>query len=87
MIAPVLLFNDKFIVVAGVSAFDVNILVVSEKAIVESDVAATVNDTASPAPTDPKLPDEVVQDGPVLTVKIAVAVLTAPPSLFSTLTK
>ena len=35
----------------------------------------------------PKLPAPVDQLGPRLTVKIADELLTAPPSLFSTLTK
>ena len=41
----------------------------------------------SPALIEPKLPAPVDQTGARLTAKIAVELRTAPPSLFSTLTK
>ena len=85
VIAPVELFKLKFIVLAGVSAFDVNTLVVSLYATVESDVAATDNDTAVPATTVPNDPAAVVQVGASDTVNNAVDDLTAVPSGFSTL--
>ena len=63
VIAPVLEFKVKFIVAAGVLAFDVNTLVVSLNAIVLSDEASTSNDTDAPAATLPKDPAPVEKDG------------------------
>jgi hypothetical protein len=77
VIAPVELFKDKFIVLAGVSAFEVNTEVVSEYETVESDVAETDNETVLPADTLPILPDAVLQVGAELADKIAVDDLTA----------
>ena len=51
---------------------EVKTLVVSLYAIVLSDVAATVNETASPAATDPKDPAAVEKLGAVDAVNIAV---------------
>ena len=70
VIAPVLEFKVKFIVAAGVLAFDVNTVVVSLNAIVLSDEAATDKLTLSPAPTVPMLPAPVENDGAVDAVKI-----------------
>ena len=77
MIAPVELFKDKFIVLAGVSEFEVNTEVVSEYETVESDVAETDNETVLPVDTVPILPDAVLQVGAELADKIAVDDLTA----------
>ena len=82
-----LLFKVKFIVVAGVLAFDVKIDVVSEKATVESDVASISNDTVLPADTVPIEPAAVEKVGEAEADKIAEDDLTAFPSLFSTLIK
>ena len=82
-----LLFKDRFIVVAGVLAFDVKIDVVSEKATVESDEAATDNDTVLPPDTVPIEPAAVEKVGEAEADKIAEDDLTAFPSLFSTLIK
>jgi hypothetical protein len=84
VIAPAL-DNDKFIVDPGVSLFDVNTEVVSVIVTALSDEADTDKLTLSPAPTDPKEPAAVEKLGADETVKIALVVLTAPPSLFSTL--
>jgi hypothetical protein len=70
-----------------VLAFDVKIDVVSEKATVESDDAATANDTELPADTVPMLPAAVEKVGEAEADKIAEDDLTALPSLFSTLIK
>ena len=53
VIAPVELFKVKFIVAAGVLAFDVNTLVVSEYATVLSELPDTDKLTLSPADTVP----------------------------------
>ncbi len=82
-----LLFNVKFIVADGVFAFEVKIDVVSEKATVESDDAATDNDTVLPADTVPIDPADVEKVGAEEADKIAEDDLTALPSLFSTLIK
>ncbi len=82
-----LLFKVKFIVEAGVLAFDVKTDVVSEKATVESDDASTSNDTVLPAATDPRDPADVEKVGAAEADKIAEDDLTAFPSLFSTLIK
>ena len=67
MIAPVELFRVKFIVVAGVSAFDVKILVTSEYVIAcpSGSVAVTAipDNAVDFCIPDPKLPAEVVQVG------------------------
>ena len=68
------------------SAFDVKIDVVSVIVTLLSDEATTDNETELPALTVPKLPEAVVQVGACETVKIGFVDLTAPPSLFSTLT-
>ena len=82
-----LLFKVKFIVCAGVLAFDVNTDVVSEKATVESDGASMSNDTVLPADTVPIDPADVLKVGVAEADKIAEDDLTAFPSLFSTLIK
>ena len=82
-----LLFKVKFIVEAGVFEFDVSTDVVSEKATVESDDAATDNETVLPADTVPMLPADVLKVGEADADKIAEDDLTALPSLFSTLIK
>ena len=79
-----LLFKVKFIVEAGVFEFDVNTEVVSEKATVESDDAATDNETVLPAATVPIEPADVEKVGEADADKIAEDDLTAFPSLFST---
>ena len=80
VIAPVELFNAQF----ACDAF-VNTDVVSEYVIAESDVAATVATVPEKLPaTVPKEPADVVHVGAVLAVIIALALLPALPSLFST---
>ena len=79
-----LLFKVKFIVEAGVFEFDVSTDVVSEKATVESDDAATDNETVFPAATVPIEPADVEKVGEAEADKIAEDDLTAFPSLFST---
>ena len=86
VIAPVLEFKVKFIVAAGVLALDVNTLVVSLNATVESDEAATDKDTDSPAPTVPIDPAPVEKAGAVLAVIIAFVLLAALPFSNSILT-
>ena len=64
VIAPVELFKVKFIVAAGVLAFDVNTLVVSEYATVLSELPDTDKLTLSPddtVPIDPQPVDHVGQ--------------------------
>ena len=68
-------------------AFDVNTDVVSEKVTVESDDAATDNETLDPAATLPIEPADVEKVGVADADKIAEDDLTAFPSLFSTLIK
>ena len=80
-------FKVKFIVAAGVLAFDVNTLVVSLKVIVLSDDAATDKLTVSPAPKLPRLPAAVENDGAVEAVIILFVLRPAMPSGFSILTK
>ena len=82
-----LLFKVKFIVAAGVLAFEVNTDVVSEKAIVESDDAATDNETVLPAATVPIEPADVEKLGAVDAVIILFVDLPAIPFGFSILTK
>ena len=79
-----LLFRVKFIVAAGVFEFDVKTDDVSEKATVESDDAATDNETELPAATVPIEPADVEKVGEAEADKIAEDDLTAFPSLFST---
>ena len=55
--------------------------------MLSSSKASIVNDWVSPALIEPKLPAPVDQFGAILEDEIAVELLTAPPSLFSTLTK
>ena len=87
VIAPVLEFKVKFIVAAGVLAFDVKTLVVSLNAMVLSDEAATDKLTVSPAPTEPMLPAPVENVGAVEAVIILFVLRPARPSGFSILTK
>ena len=87
VIAPVLEFKVKFIVAAGVLAFDVNTDVVSLNATVLSDEASTSNDTDAPAAIVPKDPADVENEGAVEAVMILFVLRPANPSGFSILTK
>ena len=87
VIAPVLEFKVKFIVAAGVLAFDVKTSVVSLNVIVLSDEASTSNDTRKKAATVPKDPAPVENVGAVEAVIILFVDRPALPSGFSILTK
>ena len=77
----------KFIVAAGVLAFDVNTEVVSAIVTLLSDDAATDKETDDPAATVPSDPADVEKLGAVLAVIILFVLLPELPSGFSILTK
>ena len=79
--------KDKFIVAAGVLAFDVKTDVVSVIVTELSEEAATDKLTVSPAATVPMLPAPVEKDGAVEAVIILFVLRPARPSGFSILTK
>jgi hypothetical protein len=77
----------KFIVAAGVLAFDVNTDVVSAIVTLLSDDAATDKETDDPAATVPSEPADVEKLGAVDAVIILFVLLPELPSGFSILTK
>ena len=79
--------KDKFIVAAGVLAFDVQTDVVSVIVTELSEVADTDKLTLSPAATEPMLPAPVENVGAVEAVIILFVLRPALPSGFSILTK
>ena len=79
--------KDKFIVAAGVLAFDVKTDVVSVIVTELSEEAETDKLTVPPASTLPMLPAPVENDGAVEAVIILLVLRPALPSGFSILTK